>query len=528
MSKIAEYLNQHISGNAFSTPRVLEAYAADRSILRIRPKVVALPASVHDVRKLVRFSNQLAAKKIDLPVTVVGSQTDITGAAIGHGVVMSTARLDKIQEIDPRQRLVRVQAGVRLGELNAALALHGLTIPIVASPEATIGGLIANYTGGAASRKYGTIFHFVEQAEIVLSSGDCIQTERLTMRGLSYKKGLTGFEGELYRKLDNLIDDYAETIEKMIDAREIDSAGYEMIARVRGRKTFDILPLLFASQGTLGAVTEVILNCDLLSEPFNYVAAVFKSAEEALGFADRALALEPRSVDLIDARILAEAAAHGKVCRVFDEAPTEGLMVYAIFDDEKVRKRRKKIAKLARAAKCVVSNEENYGHFTELESIYLGYLNNSLRGERAPLVDGARVPADKVADYFAALRVLEEKHGVALPCFGSAAAKEFTVRPAIDLGSVLGRQFVLAFLRDYSKAVEGLGGTLTGGTPEGRVKAMATNAKIDSKLLKLYAEIKNIFDPRGILNPGVKCEASLHATVRALRTSYEPGIIREN
>ena len=93
MSELAKYLNRHIVGNVFGKTSIREAYATDRSILHETPRVVALPENLDDVRKLVRFSNQLASKGFRLPVTVRGTGLDKTGAAIGDGLLISLKNL---------------------------------------------------------------------------------------------------------------------------------------------------------------------------------------------------------------------------------------------------------------------------------------------------------------------------------------------------------------------------------------------------------------------------------------------------
>ena len=140
MGKIARYLNQLTNGDVFDAPEVLEAYSTDRSILKIKPKLVALPESTEDVRKLMRFASQLSSKGIKLPVTVRGSGLDEMGADLGNGMIISTEKLDKLLESDRRERLVRTQAGITLKELNTALSVNGLTIPIEGHDDETIGG----------------------------------------------------------------------------------------------------------------------------------------------------------------------------------------------------------------------------------------------------------------------------------------------------------------------------------------------------------------------------------------------------
>ena len=202
MSKLAEYLNQHILGNVFDSPLIREAYSTDRSILKMTPRLVALPETTNDIRKLLRFSSQLASRDFKLPVTVRGTGLDKTGASIGSGLIISTEKLNHIEEIDVRGRLVRVQPGITLGALNEALRLQGMCLPIVYDPRATIGGLIANCPNDDASERYGGIFRFVDRLEVVLASGDIVQLSPQSLRSVEAKIASTLPEGELYRKID--------------------------------------------------------------------------------------------------------------------------------------------------------------------------------------------------------------------------------------------------------------------------------------------------------------------------------------
>ena len=92
MCKIARYLNELITGNVFDAPEILESYSTDRSIVRIKPKAVALPESTDDISRLMRFCNQLALKDIKVPVTVRGSGLDEMGADLGEGIIISTEK----------------------------------------------------------------------------------------------------------------------------------------------------------------------------------------------------------------------------------------------------------------------------------------------------------------------------------------------------------------------------------------------------------------------------------------------------
>ena len=188
MNRIAIYLNKSIDGVAYSAPSILEQYATDRSMLKIHPRVVALPENTMDIRRLVRFSYQLSQKKVTLPITVRGSGYSKTGSDIGSGLIISTERMSRIQEIDIRQRLVRVQCGVKLGELKKALNLCGLDLPVMGNPFETIGGLIAKAASASNNTEPSTIHDFIDRAEVVLSDGTLIEARGLSNHYFRRKK----------------------------------------------------------------------------------------------------------------------------------------------------------------------------------------------------------------------------------------------------------------------------------------------------------------------------------------------------
>ena len=216
MSKISQYLNEHISGEVVVSKAIREHFATDASVLTVTPEMVVYPRVTNDIRKVARFAWQLAEKGHVLALTARGGGSDQTGAAIGDGAILATTtHLNKIFELDAKQKLVRLQPGVMFKTLNDALALHGLHIPSypLSAAYSTVGGAVANNASGELSGRYGAVDQWVQQLEVVLSNGDVLQTGRISKRELSRKKGLQGLEGDIYRKIDSLILDNAATID---------------------------------------------------------------------------------------------------------------------------------------------------------------------------------------------------------------------------------------------------------------------------------------------------------------------------
>lgn len=528
MSKLAKYLNQHILGNVFDRPPICKAYSTDRSILEMTPRFVAFPETADDICKLARFSNQLALRGFNLPITIRGSGTDKTGAAIGEGILISTDRLNHIEEIDTRGRLVRVQAGVKLGVLNAALRLHGLNLPVEYDPEATIGGLIANCQNDDISQEYGGIFHYVERAEVVLASGDRIQLAPYNNRAIEHKNLSDSAEGALYRDVESLLDRYGDAIADR-SMRSFDAAGYANITRVKQARTFNLLPLMFASQGTLGIITDVILHIEPLPPTVRQFAVPLHDLKALLRFLNFVREMNPRTIKIYDLRVIRAAAAYGNQPTLLSHRDLgDGWLALIEFDDRKYRAERKIqncIEVLPVGTIAIAEDSENTLEFREFHTALLSYLNDNLSGERLPIADDVYIPSYKLEEFVEGLKLVERTLDLELPLFGSFATSNYHVRPEIDCTTVADRKQIITFLRQYSRLVREVGGSLTGGSPEGRVKSLVLPQFSEAER-ELYFAVKNAFDPNHILNPGVKLGAELGSIIRHLRYSEPEGIIQ--
>ncbi len=524
MSKLSQYLNEHVLGNVFDRPNILEAYSTDRSILKITPRLVAFPESPDDVRKLVGFAHQLATKGFELPITVRGTGLDKTGAAVGKGLIISTEKLDHIEEVDLRGRLVRVQPGVTLERLNAALSLVGLHLPIDYDPRATIGGLIANCPNDDASDHYGGIFHFVERTEVVLANGEIVQFAPYGQRAFDAKKQLQTPEGDLYREADRLLDKYGDVIVDR-SMQPFDAMGYANITRVRQNRTFNLLPLLFCSQGTLGIITDVILRLETLPPATEQLAVSFHDLKAAQKFLDFARDLEPYSLKVYDLRIIEHAARQGNKPNFFRRKIGHGLLVVAKFGGwhyRTARKIRQCLDSLPEDVFTVVETAETSMGFDALDNALLSFLNDNVLAEREPILDDIYIPNDKFSDFVRGLQDLEKELKISLPFFGSFATANYHVRPEFNLRVPEERKRLLVFLRKYAQLIATCQGSITGNGPEGRVKAaVASPLSIGERTV--YAELKNAFDPYHILNPDVKITTDRKAFLQNLRQDPLPG-----
>ena len=528
MGKIAKYLNQLTVGNVFDNPEVLEAYATDQSALKVKPKFVAFPESTDDIRKLLKFFDQLAGKDIKVAVTARGSGGGEGGAALTNGIVISTEKLNKLLEIDPRERLVHVQAGITLKELNTALSVSGLTIPVDGHDDETIGGLISTNPVDNFAGKYGGIQNYVERIEVVLANGDCIQTSRLKKYAVAKKAAEKTTEGAFYRKMAKIVHDRKDLLDEIAgDGRNM--AGYPGITQVSHKETMDLMPLFFGAEGTLGIISEVILRAIPIKEKPVRVVATFKEIEPTLKYMEALQEIEPDRIDLYDLKIIREARETGKNLDGVIKKLEDGFVVFTSFSEKINNKLRKLVLikeKMPRNTKFISESPENRTTLNEFENSLANYLSYVKNGERVPILTDFYLPAYNIEGFLKDLAVLAEKLELDLSLYGSYAASTYSLRPKFDLEAEDYRKRATTFLRAGAYVIGRQGGKLAGGTPEGRLKAVVTKDEMPEARKELYNEIKQIFDPSGILNPEVKLGVSSKFTLTHFREVNRPKIVK--
>lgn len=520
MGGLARFLNQLIIGNVFDSPDILEAYSTDRSAIKIKPKAVAFPESTDDLQKIMKFIYQLASRDIIVPVSVRGSGLDEMGGDLTNGLVISTEKLNHLLEADRRERLVRVQAGITLKELNTALSLNGLTIPICGHEQETIGGLISSCPIDDYAKNHGGILHYVERLEVILPNGDSLQTSRIKKKSATKKGRAKTFEADIYRKLAKVIDVNAELIKEL--AKDSTKNGYHNIAKVSQRSTLDVLPLFFGAEGTLGIISEVILRAVPISREAGRVAATFADIETTQKFLEFLKPLRPSELNIYDVKMIKAVEEMGKRTSEITKKMDSGFVVHARFDEKSksyARKIRSISKVLPKNSIVLIDPDSRMVAINELENSITSYLYYAKDGERVPLLTDFYIPAEKLPAFLSDIKVLEDKLGLDLALFGSYLNSLYNLRPKFKVEDENFNKTATTFLRAGSYIIERQGGAVVAGGPEGRVKSIVANSKQSEAKRNLYLEIKAIFDRYGIISPDIKTGTDPRFTLRHFRSS---------
>ncbi len=527
MNKVATYLNEHLAGEVTSAKSVRQRYATDSSILSLIPELVAFPRSTQDIRKVARFTWQLAEKGHPLSITMRGYGANVTGAAIGKGIVIDTSTyLHDIIDIVFKEKLVHVQPGASLDSVEAAIRWQGLTLSGSrhhASRTMSVGGVLASDSYGID----GALADTIDRIEVVLANGDTLETGRISKREVNRKLGLQTLEGEIYRKLTALIEDNESLIQKISKKTVQDNVGYARIADVRQKDgSFDLTPLFVGSQGTLGIISEIVLKAEYYSQASTYFALATDSIQTARDIADRIIELEPAEVIIYDGALFRTAAAFGVRVSALGSVDQLGAVLYIRLNDISARRQKKDVKKITKLLKKMDMNALDSSQYDEdvFESI-ASVANRIVRTADdtksvIPVFDGIAIPSVRREEFEIALSELESRHHVKLPLVLNVAANTYDLLPELSIKTVSDKQRLFKLMADIAVIARRCDGSFVSSGAEGRVKSNAAWSALDEDEARLYQEIREIFDPLKTLNPGVKQKGELRYIVSSLRSDY--------
>lgn len=534
MSKVSKYLNEHILGEVVSADVVRDKFSHDGSILSVTPELVINPRTTNDIRKVARFTWQLAEKGHVMPITVRGGGSDQTGAAIGKGIIINTvAHLNNIIYINlkDKDQFIHVQPGVNFGTINETLKSHGLFLPTYPTSAAfsTIGGAVANNAGGILSGRYGRTGDKVNRLEVILANGDLIETSRISKHELNKKKGLQTLEGEIYRKIDGLIEDNQEIIDSQLSKKPLENTGYSGIAKVKNRDgSFDLTPLFIGSQGTLGIISELVMNTDFYSCDESVFVATFTKPEDARDAADIIATFKPAILELLDNGIFDAARTEGKQY-IFDKSEVGSdisTVLYASFNDFNIKQQHHKIKHIIKKlskfeTRILTSNEYPIEELKMIREIGSAIIQPEAKESSAPsLIDGASIPSERREEFVNAVGELAAKHHIELPLHFYWLNGVVHTRTPLQLHTISDKQKVFKLISDYYELVNKVGGSMITESAEGRLKTVGTYNQLDDDIISLYKDIKLVFDPFGTLNPGVKQPTEIKTLVSELNPSF--------
>jgi FAD/FMN-containing dehydrogenase/Fe-S oxidoreductase len=486
-------------------------YSTDASVYQILPVGVVLPKSRED---LVRVVN--ACRRHGCPITMRGGGTSQAGQAIGAGLNVDTSKhFNRILEVNAAERWARVEPGIVLDDLNAALAPSRLRFApdISSASRATVGGMIANNSAGARSVLYGKTIDHVIDLHVVLADGSVAWFRPVESGELERLSGGTSLESACYREVLRLALEHAVEIERRYPKVLRRVGGYNLDEFVDAARPVSLAKLIVGSEGTLGIVVEARIRLVPLPAAKAVLAIQFDDLLEALGATPLILLHQPSAIEVMDAFILDHTRMNADLHRLrqtFVEGEPGALLCVEFYGDsrEAVVPRldalENDLRELRVPLRCHRATDpaaqQAIWHVREAA---LG-LSMSMKGDAKALsfVEDAAVPPARLRDYIRDLLALVGRHGTEAGVYAHASVGCLHVRPVIDLKTDPGVRMFESIASGVADLVLEYGGALSGEHGDGLVRSPFMERMFGPALYGAFRQIKRAFDPDGIFNPG--------------------------
>jgi FAD/FMN-containing dehydrogenase len=531
MSKVGHYLQEHLMGEVIDSSNARAHFATDGSIFQVVPSLVVYPKNENDIRKAARFSWQLAERGRIIPLTARGLGTDQSGAAIGSGMVLVfPAHMNKIIELETKSGKVTVEAGINYGKLQQTLHTHGRFLPPYppSLEYSTLAGAISNNSSGEKSIKYGNTLDYVKSLRVVIANGEVIETKRLSKRELSKKLGLATFEGEIYRSIDTLLEEQHELIEGFRRSTVKNNAGYNLLDIKHRDGSFDLTPLIAGSQGTLGIITEAVVKTEAYDPRSSLIMANFDSMEhmQQAIIELKQLPDVPSAIEVINSAALQQIDdLNPNFIKDIIKKPFPQFILMIEFDGEgrSAKKSIKRVNKILEKysinfeSSDDLEEQQKYRKVQDSTNVLIAHNEGLLHP--VPLFDGA-VPTDRLREYIDGLTKIMKDGNSKPALWGHIGEGGLSAQPKLNLGHVGDRQKAFRMMDEHIKLVLELGGTISSSEGDGRLKTPYLEKMYGNDLYNLLYKVKQIFDPYGILNPGVKFGTSVDDLKAIVRPDF--------
>ncbi|MGV8848106.1 MAG: FAD-binding and (Fe-S)-binding domain-containing protein [Propionibacteriaceae bacterium] len=482
-------LRSHLGGAAAcvdSTTVARALYSSDASIYRIVPLAVAKPRDVAELQSVLA-----AARAVELPVTGRGAGTSCAGNALGAGLVVDMgAHLTKVLSIDPDARAAVVEPGLVQESLQRAAKPYGLRFgpdPSTAT-RCTIGGMIGNNACGPRALGYGTSATNLLDAEVVTGMGEVL---RLSTAGST----------EIGRALLALGESQRDLIEREFGRFGRQVSGYSLEHLLTG----DISRFFAGSEGTLGLATELTVR--LVRDPAHRVTVAlgYASMAEAADAMGVVLPFQPTAVEGLDRRIVDVVRKRRGDGAVPPLPRGDGWLFVELAGEDlaEVRARAEQLLAASGAIEGWLPEGLAAAALWTIRADGAGLAGVSLAKPAYAGWEDAAVPPLKLGAYLRAFDALLDSyhlHGLPYGHFGDGCVHCRIDFPLVDAdGPARYRDFVT----DAARLVASYGGSLSGEHGDGRARSELLREMYSAEAISLFGEVKSLFDPAGLMNPGV-------------------------
>jgi glycolate oxidase len=498
---IAEELKRIAKGEILSDDWSKVIYSVDAGHYSIKPSVIICPLDEYDLSEICQYGY---ARNIS--ITARGAGTGLLGQSLNDNIIIDfTKHMNKILEIGTDY--VLVQPGLVKGILDKELKKRGKFLPPdpASSNYCTIGGMIANNSSGVHALGYGSTIEFLDMVNVVYSDGSFGSVSNSNTSSSDKQS-----DDEKIAKLYGLLSPHIELIQKQYPKVTKNSCGYRLDAVINNEKFYPH-KIFAASEGTLGIVTSAKLK--IIDIPLYRATIVFgfKDLLSAISAVSVVLQFSPVALEMLDHTVFRNLDVEASP-RVMDNDSNDGSLLFVEFAgdslidvEQKLTSCKDKLSSVSNVLESVTDENSSRQIWGARKSA----LNNAMKmtvGSRKPvgLIEDTVVSPDILYDYTRFLLQKYNDNKLDYVVYGHAGNGNLHTRPMIDTESQSELELFNIVADEVFTKVISCGGTITGEHGDGIARTKYIEFMYGLPIVSIFEQIKKLFDPKFIMNPGKK------------------------
>jgi len=541
---LKEDIKKIFKGEILNDSKTLHIYENDASLFEVTPEIVVFPKDVSDIKSLVSFVGEHKKENQELSLTARAAGTGMSGGSLNKSIILDvTKHINNIGKVEKDR--ITVQPGAFYRDFEKETLKSNLLMPAYpASKElCAIGGIVSNNSSGEKTLNYGCTRDYVLELKAVLSNGNEYKFKPLTKSELDLKIKQGDFEGEIYRKIFELIENNKEKIKNAKPNVSKNSTGYS-IWDVWDGKTFDLTKLLVGSQGTLGIITEATFKLIQPKKCSTLLVVFLKDFDNLSKIINRVLKHKPESFESYDDHTFSLAvkffpdmvkslktgiiALGIRLIPEFFMILTGGLpklVLLAEFtgdSDEEVRKMAEKAQqdlKEFNIKSRITTSAKDAGKYWTIRRESFNLLRHHVKkGRTAPFIDDTVVNPEKLPEFLPRLNEIMDHYDITYTIAGHIGNGNFHIIPIMDFTEPKSKKIFEELTEKVFNLVFEFGGSMAGEHNDGIIRTPYLKKMYGEEVYNIFVKIKKIFDPQSIFNPGKKVSGTWDYAMKHIDT----------
>ncbi|OLD65647.1 MAG: hypothetical protein AUI52_06560 [Acidobacteria bacterium 13_1_40CM_2_68_10] len=502
---VAEDLRRRVEGEVLFDSLHRTLYSTAACIYQVMPLGAVVARHEGDVLAVLEYARQNR-----IPITARGGGSGLAGQTLGRGIILDFSKyFQRIADIDATRGTVRVQPGVIQAQLNRVLRRHGMRFaPDPSSaPWCTLGGMLANNAGGSHTIKHGATRENTVSVRAALADGTVIDTVPLPLPGQG--TWTPGPQARLASGLLEVVTSQREAIDRHEPRTRRNASGYALRAAVKD--SIDLAQILVGSEGTLGLILDSTLRTVPIPKARATALALFDDLEKSGAAVVEILEFDPSAVELLDRTFVQVIRAADKAMGATLPDGTEAILIVELEGDDakEVQDRMERLAAVLIGRRDLATDVRRAARPEDTARIWavrkaaspiLSRREGTRRNTR--FIEDAAIHPAQMAEFVRRLRALLRKYGLQAAIFGHAGDCNLHCNPMLNQKDARDLSLMETMAEEFTDLVIGMGGSLSGEHGDGRLRTPYLR-RAYGPLVDAFEKVKRLFDPQGILNPGI-------------------------